>query len=184
MSTKTPNYNLVKPEAQDFIDISVLNGNMDIIDAILKTKYGAENKPTATDIGAVAWSNNPIEETDIKTWAEKQTNPTTVAVSPTVKGMPFDGSYWLVSLMISALGAWKTLVATRIGSDVPTGQKYENALVNGVWGGWTQLATVDYVDALTPADIGAAPAFTYGTDEIEAGSPSTEPEGSLHFIIE
>ena len=26
--------------------------------------------------------------------------------------------------------------------------------------------------------------FTYGTTDITAGSPSTEPEGSLHLVIE
>lgn len=36
MSTQTTNYKLVKPEPQDFIDISTLNGNMDIVDAQLK----------------------------------------------------------------------------------------------------------------------------------------------------
>lgn len=36
MATKTPNYNLVKPELNDFADIRVLNGNMDIIDEQLK----------------------------------------------------------------------------------------------------------------------------------------------------
>lgn len=38
--------------------------------------------------------------------------------------------------------------------------------------------------AVTPECIGAAPAYIYGIEEIEAGSPSTEPEGSLHFVIE
>lgn len=32
MATNTPNLNLVKPELNDFADIRVLNGNMDIID--------------------------------------------------------------------------------------------------------------------------------------------------------
>lgn len=36
MATNTPNYNLVKPELNDFADIRVINGNMDIIDAQLK----------------------------------------------------------------------------------------------------------------------------------------------------
>lgn len=36
MATNTPNYNLVKPELNDFADIRVLNGNMDIIDTQLK----------------------------------------------------------------------------------------------------------------------------------------------------
>lgn len=51
--------------------------------------------------------------------------------------------------------------------------------------------------AVTPAQIGAytkaevdtkldmrALAFTYGTEDIEAGTASTEPEGTLHLIIE
>lgn len=36
----------------------------------------------------------------------------------------------------------------------------------------------------TAAEVGAAPAYTYGTEEIEAGSTSTEAEGTLHFVIE
>ena len=28
-----------------------------------------------------------------------------------------------------------------------------------------------------------APVFTYGTDDIEEGSASSEPEGTLHFVI-
>lgn len=36
----------------------------------------------------------------------------------------------------------------------------------------------------TPADIGAAPAFTYGTDNIEAGSASPYETGHLHLVIE
>lgn len=36
MATNTPNFNLVKPDLNDFADIRVLNGNMDIIDTELK----------------------------------------------------------------------------------------------------------------------------------------------------
>lgn len=36
MATKTPNFNLVKPDLTDFADIRVLNSNMDIIDTQLK----------------------------------------------------------------------------------------------------------------------------------------------------
>lgn len=42
----------------------------------------------------------------------------------------------------------------------------------------------DGVDPITPDMIGAAPAYTYGTEEIKAGSTSTEAEGTLHFVIE
>ena len=33
-------------------------------------------------------------------------------------------------------------------------------------------------------NLGAAPAHTYGTADIEAGSASTEPNGTLHLVIE
>ena len=31
---------------------------------------------------------------------------------------------------------------------------------------------------------GKAPAYTYGTKDIEAGSASTEPEGTIHYVYE
>ena len=36
----------------------------------------------------------------------------------------------------------------------------------------------------TPAEIGAAPAYTYGTEDIEAGTASPHPTGTLHFVYE
>ena len=36
----------------------------------------------------------------------------------------------------------------------------------------------------TPASIGAAPAYYFGTEEITAGSASSDPEGSLRFTYE
>lgn len=36
MATKTPNYNLTKPDMTDYADIRVINANMDIIDSELK----------------------------------------------------------------------------------------------------------------------------------------------------
>ena len=44
MATKTTNYNLTKPDLEDFADIRVLNNNLDIIDdALKKVKDTAEN---------------------------------------------------------------------------------------------------------------------------------------------
>lgn len=52
MATNTPNYNLVKPELNDFADIRVLNGNMDIIDAQLKkaSDIDLSNYATKTEL--------------------------------------------------------------------------------------------------------------------------------------
>jgi hypothetical protein len=37
MATNTPNFNLLKPDLTDNVDIDDLNGNMDIIDTELQT---------------------------------------------------------------------------------------------------------------------------------------------------
>lgn len=37
---------------------------------------------------------------------------------------------------------------------------------------------------LSHSDVGAAPAYTYGTEDIEAGSESPHPTGTLHFVYE
>lgn len=52
MSTKTKNYEFVKPELTDTADITATNGNWDKVDEELKKKYGSDNKPTASDLGA------------------------------------------------------------------------------------------------------------------------------------
>lgn len=38
MATYTPNYNLKKPDPENFVDIADLNGNADIVDKVLKEK--------------------------------------------------------------------------------------------------------------------------------------------------
>lgn len=54
MANKTTNYNLTKPLPEEFYDIAVHNGNMDIIDAELKRLAGASGNVTPAGIGAVA----------------------------------------------------------------------------------------------------------------------------------
>ncbi len=51
MSTNTPNYNLVKPDENDFYDINVQNDNLDTIDQALKdnSDAAAANAQTASD---------------------------------------------------------------------------------------------------------------------------------------
>ena len=54
MSTTTTQYKFIKPELTDAADITATNQNWDIIDAELKKKYDINNKPTASEIGAVS----------------------------------------------------------------------------------------------------------------------------------
>lgn len=50
--------------------------------------------------------------------------------------------------------------------------------------GQTDETLTDEQKAQARAKIGAAPAMTWGTQDITAGSPSTEPTGTLHLVIE
>ena len=57
MATKTTNYNLTKPDMTDYADIRVLNANMDIIDAEMKTisdLAGSGSGGTSVDLSAYA----------------------------------------------------------------------------------------------------------------------------------
>ena len=45
MSTQTSNLKLVKPDAEDFYDISVMNGNMDIVDTEFKKHISNTSNP-------------------------------------------------------------------------------------------------------------------------------------------
>lgn len=57
MSSTTSNYNLIKPDYSDSADVADLNGNADIIDAVLSQKQNAtDNTLTTTDktvVGAI-----------------------------------------------------------------------------------------------------------------------------------
>lgn len=64
MSTKTTNYNLTKPDMNDYADIRVINTNMDIIDSAMKSisdlagsGSGGGNAPSV-DLSAYALKSN------------------------------------------------------------------------------------------------------------------------------
>ena len=60
MGTRTPNYNLLKPDKKDNVLIDDLNGNMDTLDSVVK---GIDNKTqTATDTEAGILTQNQIRQ--------------------------------------------------------------------------------------------------------------------------
>ena len=67
MADKTTNYNLTKPSADDFYDVVVQNGNMDIIDAELK-KLNTGKAPEGHGLGGVP---NPNPQTTFKSVMQK-----------------------------------------------------------------------------------------------------------------
>ena len=67
---------------------------------------------------------------------------------------------------------------------IPNGLPYmlTRWLNGGTVGNWGAVYCKD--NPPTYADTGAAPAYTYGTEDIEEGSASTAAEGTVHFIYE
>lgn len=74
MASNTQYYNLQKPEGSDRVDVSVLNGNMDILDAALKNVSDKANQEVRwTDI-VNAPSSMPAN--DVYQWAKQPQKPT------------------------------------------------------------------------------------------------------------
>lgn len=59
MANKTNNYNLNKPAENEYIDINVLNENMDVIDEELHKKANSADVPTDEDIKKIISENVP-----------------------------------------------------------------------------------------------------------------------------
>lgn len=60
MSTTTTNYNLIKPDYADSADVADLNGNADIIDAVLATKQNATDNTLATTDKTIPGAINEV----------------------------------------------------------------------------------------------------------------------------
>lgn len=88
----------------------------------------------------VGWDNGVPEIADVLVWAREQSAPTTTAATPQTLNMPYP-DYWTVDLKISALGAWRRLIA-RLSSTSKMDIR-ERYFINGAWGQWEQIAIMD-----------------------------------------
>lgn len=95
-----------------------------------------------------------------------------------------DSRLWYGNVLVMIREGTDTIA--QIGMDYASSRMIARSgqLVDGTWtfGAWAEAYTD--VNKPTPADIGAAPAYTYGTTDIEAGSASPYETGHLHFVIE
>ena len=64
MADNTTNYNLTKPSAEEFYDVGVQNGNMDIIDDELK-KLNDGKAPSGHGLGTVSEVKKNIPFNDV-----------------------------------------------------------------------------------------------------------------------
>ena len=66
MATQTTNYHLAKPDITDNVDITVLNGNADIIDTQLKRLSDDKQDELTFDSTPTAGSSNPVTSDGLK----------------------------------------------------------------------------------------------------------------------
>lgn len=115
MATETPNYHLVKPDVNDFYDIGVPNGNMDLLDAELKARaeaYAAhahtgEDGTVKVDAGNISNLADYIVEQGVsgiwtyRKWASGiiecwgQTNIGAVGITNTTGGQYYSNTQYL-----------------------------------------------------------------------------------------
>lgn len=210
MSTKTTNFEFIKPELTDTADITQYNENWDKVD----TKF----KEIATEFEGV--SKNVTPESIGAATADHTHTPASIgAASIGSDGkIPTDQIPSLNYIPTSQKGA-KSGVAS-LGSDgkvptaqlpsmnyIPTSEKGSNSGVATLGSDGkvptTQLPSMDYVpnsqkgsaggvatlgsDGKVPStqlpEIEVPPAWTYGTTDLEAGVTPLET-GKLHFVYE
>ena len=69
MSSNTTNYNLIKPDEEEFYDVEIYNANVDTIDAQLKANETAQTEAIQSSLGTAA-DQVPVSS-GVGAWASK-----------------------------------------------------------------------------------------------------------------
>ena len=180
MSTTTTKFGLIKPELTDAADITAMNENWDKIDS----KFDDLDTTLETfesDFGAL----KIIVNLDAIGLVQGQETITSIAASLPVNSM-------LVMTVTSTHNTSEypyqtgTLIATKTISTRVTFEYIDNNGVHysgTVRGSGSSIEWLGWVNNPTPAEIGAAPAYSYSTTDLTAGSSSLTT-GKLYFVYE
>ena len=199
MATITTNYGLTKPGENDYYDIGVQNANMDIIDEALKNaaestdtkgkpggvasldesgKVPEEQLPDMNNIFTAIYGTTTSEEIEAALQAGKMVVAT-------------DGKLILYLNLANQTGNWYTFTGGVFsGSNAPVWRLVKST---NLWGDLTVKVFTPSShasthasggsDPITPESIGSAPAYSYGTEDLVAGT-SELATGKLHFVYE
>ena len=169
---------------------------------------GGADPITPADIGAIPSDAGVRIEipsgTDVKTFLANPTTPFGQFFQYS-EGVPINAplsvekSWWFYDRSAAGIFARYAAEPSRL---------WWGGFNNGSFYGWFELLTTNNKEVITPADIGAAladhthdgryytetevnrlleekaPFPTWGTDDIEAGSASASPTGTVHYVIE
>ncbi len=146
--------------------------------------YHTGNKPTYADIGAIPSDAGVRIEipngTDVKAFLANPTTPFGQFFQYS-EGAPINAplndtkSWWFYDR--SAAGVFARYAAQ-------PDRLWWGGFNNGSFYGWFEMITTNNINLITHSDIGAAPFPTWGEEDIEAGSPSASPTGTVHYVVE
>lgn len=204
MATNTTNYGLSKPGANESYDISVFNSNADKIDAALAKVDGAkitDTKATPADGDSlplvdsadgsktkrVLWSRvkavlkayfDPIYAAAAHShaWSTITGKPSSFAPAAHASTHGSSGTDPVTPAAIGAAASAHKHGAGDINSGTLDAARLPTVPVTR---GGTGAATA----AAARTNLGAAPAYSYGTEDLTAGTSALET-GKLHFVYE
>ena len=134
MAEKTTNFGLTKPLPEEFYDVGVQNGNMDIIDAKLKELESGDITPES--IGALPIEHEHLVATDLQVWLDAQTKSKMVTVYQDCTNMPMNNRSFIGILQCAWGGDWKSIRLLCVNN----GFSYEKVFLNGTWTNWKEIA--------------------------------------------
>jgi len=101
---KTVNYELTKPEENEYYDVKVPNGNMDIIDTKMKevedkaNAAAAKSTPVTAALPASGWTGSEAPYSITVTVAGAKPEPTRIEVQPTTDATAAQWAAWRAAL--------------------------------------------------------------------------------------
>lgn len=152
--------------------INVIDGS------VIYRLYGEHNKPTAEDIDAIPSTAFVEAGTDLNT----VTSTGIYRIEGTVVNAPTNVE-WCQLLVMHGGGDTVTQIIGSYSDGLlwHRSGNPSNAGGTGAWSNWAKV--YDSENKPTLGDIGAAPAYTYGTADLTAGSSALE-SGTLYFVYE
>lgn len=158
MSNQTPNYNLIKPTPEEFYDIDVQNGNMDIIDAALELVADGAMKTVKVSQSYTDF-NNLYENNSVVLYQ-------ITAPAATLQNAPSVNNGLLIS----------NGIGNKSQTYITTGT---NAIYKRVGtGSWSRFYAEDYKP--TVSDVGAAPASHTHTKSQITDFPTSLPASDVY----
>ena len=171
MSTTTTKLGLIKAELSDPADITKMNPNWDKVDETLGNLDKINNTYTTLEHYMVGLDGDTLEDVlnlnvDLITKGLPTASRTRQFILANSKVANSEVTMWLVTMCRISLGLIRVELRNVNDSTNHTVIMTRGTTANS----WSEPMFIEPI--------------IYGTDDIEAGSDSFEPDGTIHFVIE